>query len=197
MSTIDPLEKIFDRSVWDRYQQPMTSQKVWGDWLPDFPFVKVFTTNLVPSFNKGTNANTKNFGWPDHQKYENIYTPLIKRIPLQDHPFGEQYMNERLRNYQQYSDGSVSTIYWQRNATTHLIAGNYIQPDIWHGQYSRDFWYSDLTPTWPLTNNQYVANWEIIPPWDAGPPLAPDCGDGGGGGGSVRPDYGLLYPRKV
>lgn len=197
MSTIDPLEKIFDRSVWDRYQQPMTALNVRGDWLPDFPFVNVSVTNRGPLFNKGTNANTKNFGWPEHQKYENIYTSVIKRIPLQDHPFGEQYMNEALRYRYQFSSGEWSTAYWQRNATAHLIGGNYIQTDLWHGEFSRDVWYSDLAPTWPYTNNQYVVNWEIVPPWDLGPPLGPDCGDGGGGGGSVRPDYGLLYPRKV
>lgn len=33
------------------------------------------------------------------------------------------------------------------------------------------------------------------PPWEGGT-LNPDCA-GGGGGGSTRPDYGLLYPRKV
>ena len=35
-----------------------------------------------------------------------------------------------------------------------------------------------------------------IPPWE-GPVLNPDCDGGGGGGGSERPEYGLLYPRKV
>lgn len=196
MATIDPLEKIFDRSVWDLYQQPMTTQNVRGDWLPDFPYVNISTVNLLPEFNKGTNANTKNFGTPEHQKYENIYTSLIKRIPLRDHPFGEQYMNEALQYNYQNTNGSWSTTYWQMNTTYHLRAGNYIQPDIWHGEYSRDVWYSDLAPTWPYTNNMLNADWEIVPPWDVGPPLAPDC-DGSGGGGSVRPDYGLLYPRKV
>ena len=33
------------------------------------------------------------------------------------------------------------------------------------------------------------------PPWE-GDIINPDCA-GGGGGGSTRPDYGLLYPRKV
>ena len=209
MSVIEPLETVFGRGTW-RFRAPLTAVNIIPSVLPinpayDFAIKPVDVTSRKthifsdPGYYSGFILNPNS-----------VYDgPFIKRQDLKDHYFGEVYINDFVDKFyqtnSQFDDGTYSMGWRSSRVTFHIFyggsdwrpnGGGYIPVDPYQTEFTREFWGGDDVPGFPLTNNLFSAPaFPVVPPWLQGPPLGPDDSDGDSG--SERPDYGLLYPRKV
>lgn len=209
MSVIEPLETVFGRGTW-QLRAPVTAVNLIPTILRILPAYEFGITNA-----EATSRKTHSFSDPGYYSAyivnpSSVYDgPLITRQDLKDHYFGAVYINDFVDKFYQSEDDfdndRYSLSYRTSRITWHIFRGGgsqepkggmWIPVDPYLTEFTRDFWGSDEVPGYPLTNNLLVADaFPTVPPWLLGPPLGPDSNDDSGG--SERPDYGLLYPRKV
>lgn len=188
MSTILPLEVIFGRSTWSLALEQGQDVRAFDP----SPLFGIRTT----SFGLDPHNERLQFARPDTIRRDIYSAPVIEQLPHVEGLLGAGWFEHDafLRTYNGTYANYPNRIYGK------IYFIDIYSPD---GKFGIDEWGSELTPGYrfikpfvdktdgtilrPFDYTDITASWEEVF-------LTGECGSGGG---SERPESGLLYPRKV